>query len=190
MTQEPSNILPKTFEKLVWDRLYTSERLAHYYPMYEAKLRKRHDWVVRASIGMAILAAAGLIVGLTFFQTWTTSFSLALTIGSIVSTVWAYRGDAVRNIALATIAASRWRHLSAQWRLLWADAYLGEARSIEQCRRLLEEERVIGLETECGSVDEKLNEKSASRARLTLEHIFYPNPGEVGVAGAPQDRKA
>ena len=172
--------MKESFRRIVWKGVFNSEHLAQYYPRIESRLRVRHRWFVIAAVGLASLASTCLILGLAVPSTWgvvstaMTAGGLGSTIASVLTTIWAYRGESLRNIYLASIAASRWRNLASQWLLLWAEmSKSGDSKGVrETLRRLMEEERVVILETDCGAYDEGISSKSDTAARDVLEGVF------------------
>ncbi len=185
MTENRSRVEPGAFERIIWEGVSTSEHLAQYYPLYEARLRRSHGRAVWFSVGLAALAASFLMSGLLLsstYSSWETGMNtagLVSTIASIISSILAHRGEDVKNISLATIAAGRWRHLAVQWRMLWAEARMRDGRDLlSTWQRLTEEERVVVLETECGPFDETLSERASKNAKDFLEYFKVPEPNQ------------
>ncbi len=178
MLGKDTRTTPQAFHSVVWEGVFDSEFLAQYYPMYEAKLRRGHDKTIRITIGLAVIASALLIIGLSLpsdqalWATRMTAAGLGSTIASIASTIWAYRGETIKNISLAATASIRWRHLAARWRILWAESRIGDDRVVDRCYQLLDEGRLIQLETECGAFDSKLSDQADKQARDFLEGVF------------------
>ena len=183
----------RSFKDLVWDATFEAHHLAQYYPLYEQKLQRAHTWATWRTIGLTAVAALLIIIGLVFFTTTdntnnsnkvetygTLLGGLGSTLLSIASVIWGHSGETVKNITLATIAATRWRHLAAEWRLLWAHDNLGGDTSIDIWHRLQDEGRLAQLETECGPMDTKLSDKSAKEAQEVLSQIFQSSTNRVG----------
>ena len=174
---------PPHLEDIIRDEVYASEHLAQYYPLYEDKLRKNHKRAFWLSVGLAVIAGACLMTSLllpSHYQGWATGTNvtgLVSTIASIISAILAYHGEDRKNIALAAIAASRWRYLAGQWRMLWVEARMENGRDLfAEWRHLTEEQRVVILETESGPADEELSQKAFDNAKAYLEYFKASDP--------------
>ena len=185
MTENRSGVHPETLEKIIWEEVSTSEHLAQYYPLYEAKLRNSHGRAVLYAVGLAVLTGAfliaGFIVSSTYpsLQTGMNTAGLVSAIASIISSILAHRGEDVKNIALATIAASRWRYMAVQWRMLLAEARMQDGRDVLiTWRQLTEEARVVFLETECGPFDATLSERASKNAKDFLKYFKVTDPNQ------------